>query len=178
MSPSAAHRRAQPWIRGGKRLGFACDGSGRARPRRAFRGTPRRDDFECLEEYHPPPKCTRTKKAPRAIQRSGPSIWRRDRDLNPRYCCQYNGFRIRPVRPLRHLSNGAHHTSDFVSGKSFLKKIRVVSGACVNAPLTAARPGAWPLLHRLRSRRPGPGGSGPCPSSCGSLCPTGGSRPG
>lgn len=138
------------------------------------------DDSGRLREYHPPPIPPKfqNEKAPRAIQRSGPLIWRRDRDLNPRYCCQYNGFRIRPVRPLRHLSNGAHHTSDFVSGKPFLKKIRVVSGACVNAPLTAARPGAWQLLRRLRSRRPGPGGSGPCPSSCGSLCPTGGSRPG
>lgn len=30
-------------------------------------------------------------------------IWRGDRDSNPRYPCGYNGFRIRPVRPLRHL---------------------------------------------------------------------------
>lgn len=29
--------------------------------------------------------------------------WRENRDLNPRNCCQFNGFRIRPVRPLRHL---------------------------------------------------------------------------
>lgn len=105
-------------------------------------------------------------------------VWRRDRDLNPRYCCQYNGFRIRPVRPLRHLSNAAHHTSVLLKRKPFFKKNRVVSGACVNAPLTAARPGAWQLLRRLRSRRPGPDGSGLCPSSCGFPCPTGGSRPG
>ena len=30
--------------------------------------------------------------------------WQRDRDSNPGYPCRYNGFRIRPVRPLRHLS--------------------------------------------------------------------------
>jgi len=24
--------------------------------------------------------------------------------LNPRYTCVYNGFRVRPVQPLRHLS--------------------------------------------------------------------------
>ena len=32
--------------------------------------------------------------------------WRRDRDSNPGYPCEYNGFRNRPVRPLRHLSAG------------------------------------------------------------------------
>ena len=31
-------------------------------------------------------------------------LWQRDRDSNPGYPCGYNGFRIRPVRPLRHLS--------------------------------------------------------------------------
>ena len=31
-------------------------------------------------------------------------MWQRDRDSNPGYPCRYNGFRIRPVRPLRHLS--------------------------------------------------------------------------
>ena len=30
--------------------------------------------------------------------------WRRDRDSNPGYSCEHNGFRDRPVRPLRHLS--------------------------------------------------------------------------
>lgn len=38
--------------------------------------------------------------------------------MNPRYCCQYNGFRIRPVRPLRHLSNGAHHTNLFAGSEA------------------------------------------------------------
>ncbi len=38
--------------------------------------------------------------------RSGPfaNVWRRGRDSNPRYSREYNGFRDRPVRPLRHLS--------------------------------------------------------------------------
>ena len=30
--------------------------------------------------------------------------WRRDRDSNPRYSCPYTAFRVRPDRPLRHLS--------------------------------------------------------------------------
>src|SRR5690554_5923264 len=34
-------------------------------------------------------------------------IWRRARDSNPGYPCGYNGFRIRPVRPLRQLSRSA-----------------------------------------------------------------------
>ena len=31
-------------------------------------------------------------------------LWRRERDSNPRYRYQYNGFRDRPIRPLWHLS--------------------------------------------------------------------------
>ena len=30
--------------------------------------------------------------------------WRRERDSNPRYACAHNGFRDRPVQPLRHPS--------------------------------------------------------------------------
>ena len=33
-------------------------------------------------------------------------IWRRGWDSNPRYACAHNGFRDRPVRPLRHPSAG------------------------------------------------------------------------
>ena len=33
-----------------------------------------------------------------------PSVERRGRDLNPRRACTLNGFRDRPVRPLRHPS--------------------------------------------------------------------------
>lgn len=33
---------------------------------------------------------------------------RRGRDSNPRYACTHNGFRDRPVQPLRHLSVGAY----------------------------------------------------------------------
>ena len=33
--------------------------------------------------------------------------WRRGRDSNPRNACALNGFRDRPVRPLRHLSAGS-----------------------------------------------------------------------
>ena len=31
-------------------------------------------------------------------------VLRRGRDSNPRYSCPYTAFRVRPVRPLRHLS--------------------------------------------------------------------------
>ena len=32
------------------------------------------------------------------------SLLRRERDSNPRYSCPYTAFRVRPDRPLRHLS--------------------------------------------------------------------------
>ncbi|CCZ99362.1 resolvase domain [Alistipes sp. CAG:157] len=32
------------------------------------------------------------------------SFWRKERDSNPRYSYPYTAFRVRPVRPLRHLS--------------------------------------------------------------------------
>lgn len=50
--------------------------------------------------------------------------------MNPRYCRQYNGFRIRPVRPLRHLSNGAHHNSLLKKREPFSQNFRVFSVAC------------------------------------------------
>ena len=34
-----------------------------------------------------------------------PGRLRRERDSNPRYSCPYTAFRVRPDRPLRHLSN-------------------------------------------------------------------------
>ncbi len=37
---------------------------------------------------------------------------RRGRDSNPRYTCVHTGFRDRPDRPLRHLSEGLHGGSD------------------------------------------------------------------
>ena len=38
------------------------------------------------------------------IKPLGSNVWRRGRDSNPRTACTVNGFRDRPVRPLRHLS--------------------------------------------------------------------------
>ncbi len=94
--------------------------------------------------------------------------WRRVRDSNPGNCCQFNGFRIRPVRPLRQLSSGAHLNRSGPAGGS------VESGlAEVRAD---RRPSVEQLLRRLRSRRQDPGGSGPCPFFCRFPCPTGGSR--
>src|SRR3546814_9821586 len=49
-------------------------------------------------------------------------LWRRGWDSNPRYPCEHNGFRDRPVRPLRHLSTwslasgGADHTPGLGDG--------------------------------------------------------------
>ncbi len=40
---------------------------------------------------------------PSRLTRKGFAL-RRVRDSNPRYACAYNGFRDRPVRPLRQLS--------------------------------------------------------------------------
>ena len=37
-----------------------------------------------------------------------PDVWRRGGDSNPRNACAFNGFRDRPVQPLRHLSEGAY----------------------------------------------------------------------
>ena len=42
--------------------------------------------------------------AAKPARRLNAEKWRRDRDSNPGNCCQLNGFRDRPVRPLRHLS--------------------------------------------------------------------------
>ena len=36
---------------------------------------------------------------------TAPCLWRKERDSNPRYSCPYTAFRVRPDRPLRHLSN-------------------------------------------------------------------------
>jgi hypothetical protein len=44
----------------------------------------------------------RSKNGP--TMRFGPCVERRGRDLNPRRACTLNGFRDRPVRPLRHPS--------------------------------------------------------------------------
>ena len=77
--------------------------------------------------------------------------------------------------PVQRISNPSHSTTlATLQVGAHLTSIRGQDGS-----LTAAvRPGDAQLLRRLRSRRQGPGGSGPCPSSCGFPCPTGGSRPG
>ncbi len=51
--------------------------------------------------YH---RCEKSCNKPNKIRRK--SDWRRDRDSNPGWSCPHNGFRDRPVRPLRHLSAG------------------------------------------------------------------------
>src|SRR4029078_3794174 len=42
---------------------------------------------------------------PSARPAAGEGGWRRGRDSNPRYPCEYTRFPSVPVRPLRHLSN-------------------------------------------------------------------------
>ena len=37
--------------------------------------------------------------------------WRRGRDSNPRYPCEYAAFRVRCFQPLSHLSDGLHGAS-------------------------------------------------------------------
>ena len=49
------------------------------------------------------------------------SVWRRDRDSNPGWAHTHNGFRDRPVRPLRHLS-----ASVVVVGPGFSRSTGVV----------------------------------------------------
>ena len=62
------------------------------------------------------PPCRRA--APEApANTSGNSVWRRGRDSNPRYPCEYAAFRVRCIRPLCHLSipgpsEGAEPTHD------------------------------------------------------------------
>ena len=90
--------------------------------------------------------------------------WRRDRDSNPGYGCPYNGFRIRPVRPLRHLSKSA--------------RIIAASGMRRKCFREVPRQGDERLPRRLRSRRRGLGGSGPCPFFCVFPYPRGGTRQG
>jgi hypothetical protein len=47
--------------------------------------------------------------------------------LNPRNSRLFNGFRIRPVRPLRHLSSGAHHNSLRGADESLLVNFLLLS---------------------------------------------------
>jgi hypothetical protein len=49
-----------------------------------------------------PPKFLKT------LQYQTLKSWRRERDSNPRYTCAHNGFRDRPVQPLRHPSAVGH----------------------------------------------------------------------
>ena len=49
--------------------------------------------------------------------------WRRERDSNPRRGCPLNGFRDRPVQPLRHLSAETiyNRRADINSGESYYR---------------------------------------------------------
>ena len=52
--------------------------------------------------------------------------WRRERDSNPRRSCPLNGFRDRPVQPLRHLSAETiyNRRPDINSGESYCLMFR------------------------------------------------------
>ena len=55
--------------------------------------------------------------------------WRRERDSNPRWTCAHNGFRDRPVQPLRHLSWGIS-TTDCTHEDGRLRLLRVIYPIC------------------------------------------------
>ena len=70
---------------------------------------------ENQDETHPltNTKNTKAPRNPRAQKKSVPQlavcgtdirVWRKERDSNPRYSYPYTAFRVRPDRPLRHLS--------------------------------------------------------------------------
>ena len=54
---------------------------------------------------------TRTRLSTLAWAISAMAVWRRGRDLNPRYGCPYAAFRVRCDRPLCHLSGGVFRAS-------------------------------------------------------------------
>ena len=65
-------------------------------------------------------------------------MWQRDRDSNPGYPCGYNGFRIRPVRPLRHLSTSSDscpvtyfYQTDYLSATALSATKRHKSANCI-----------------------------------------------
>lgn len=75
------------------------------------------------------------------------SIWRGDRDSNPRYSCEYNGFRIRPVRPLRHLPQvGANNTSSNPFGEAPCEDF-------FTQDQLLARPGSFQQVSRVSASR-------------------------
>ena len=59
---------------------------------------------------------------------TGPFFWRRGRDSNPRSPRGDNAFRVRPVRPLRHLSAGR----GFYTPEADFARIAGKSVACRN----------------------------------------------
>ena len=62
----------------------------------------------------------------------GGSGWRRGRDSNPRYPQRHNGFRDRPVRPLRHLSEreGGVWQTRRVKSSRFRRRAPARKGFC------------------------------------------------
>ncbi len=72
-------------------------------------------------------------------------FWRRGRDSNPRYSREYNGFRDRPVRPLRHLSE-------------FLNRAGSSRHGGANPSRFVCRSGSRPDMCRLEAYIPFPQG--------------------
>jgi hypothetical protein len=90
--------------------------------------------------------------------------WRRGWDSNPRYSCPYFGFRDRPVRPLRHLSDGVAAIIRQRAPGNALRDASLVD-APPTPPLYARSPGGAPspplsfLPARLRPPAQGAAGN-------------------
>lgn len=89
--------------------------------------------------------------------------WRRGRDSNPRNACALNGFRDRPVRPLRHLSakpwltvivqRARTITTDLSVDKAVAGRIfKAAVDASVNARFAPSRSWGRPGLRRPDGR--------------------------
>ena len=76
----------------------SCGSQGRGDRRRDCAAGPEGPRFRMRA---PAPCGEDMKKATDAVRR----FLRRERDSNPRYSCPYTAFRVRPDRPLRHLSD-------------------------------------------------------------------------
>ncbi len=80
--------------------------------------------------------------------------WRRGWDSNPRYPCGHNGFRDRPVRPLRHLSAGARGRGPSPQVSCGAQIGRIGAGwqegrlGCVTQPCGSCRPEIALLVPR------------------------------
>ena len=70
------------------------------------------------------------------------STWRRGRDSNPRYPCEYAAFRVRCFQPLSHLSAGPNGALTPSDGALFSQAGRPKQERCASFPPIADHSGA------------------------------------